>query len=281
MLAVALCLVSSTSAFALGEDKSGQPPTPPTASTDNGGKTVIVTQVQPQTEPALGGAIDAQPRCAWTEIVPYLDFGSDGRMLPYEPIPGSGIFLRAWNNCTPYPAILLDATPAETADAVWAQTIADIPVAVFEVYPPIAWGAIVNVPNWVYAGPNIVPFTRTGGFAQNQITIRVTPRAMTINWGDETNQTCPSLGVPYKPAEHPTLLHLQARETIPPNACAHAYKHHSGDQPNEAYPVTMSIIWDATWTSNSGQSGAFAPYTQSTTAAMKVDQIETLIGSAP
>jgi hypothetical protein len=283
ILAMALSLASWSGAMALGEDKSGQPPTPPppTESTANAGKTVIVTQVQPQTEPALGGAIDAQPRCAWTEIVPYLDFGSDGRILPYEVIPGSGIFLRAWNNCTPYPSVLLDASPEETADAVWAQTIAEIPTAVFELYPPIEWHATVNVPNWVYAGANIKPFTHTGGFAQNQINIRVIPRAMNVDWGDETIQTCASLGVPYIPAEHPSLLIEQARETIAPNACAHSYKRHSGKQAGGAYPLTMSIVWDASWTSSSGESGAFAPYTQATTVAMKVDQIQIIGGKAP
>jgi hypothetical protein len=256
------------------------PPPPPVASTANGGSTVIVTQTT-QTEPVLGGAVAAQPTCVWTEIVPYLLFGNDGHLLPYEPVPGSGLFLRAWNNCTPVPAILLDTTPAETADAVWAQTIAEIPVADFELNPSVEWGAIVKVPNWVYAGTNIKPFIHTGGFAANQITIRVAPRAMTIDWGDSTVQTCASLGVPYDSVTHPVLLREQVFEIAPPDACTHAYKHHSGKQPGGAYPVIMSIIWDASWTSAAGQSGAFAPYTQTTTVNMKADQIQIIGGKAP
>jgi hypothetical protein len=278
-LVLATTLFSSAAEADGGSGSETQPTA--TASTANNGATVILTQTG-QTEPALGGAIAAQPRCAWTEIVPYGLAATGGAiLLPYEPNPGSGLYLRAWNNCTPTPVILLDTTPAETADRMWAQTIANLPVATYELNPPVEWGAIVNVPNWIYAGPNIVPFTKTGGFATHQITIRAVPAMMTVDWGDKTVQPCRTLGIPYASISHPALLYLQARETAPPAACTHTYKHHSGHQPNEAYPVTMAITWNATWTSATGQSGTFNPYTQTTTANMKVDQIQTILTYTP
>jgi hypothetical protein len=264
-------------------DGTSQSEAPPVTSTANGGSTVIVTQ-STQTEPALGGAVASQPTCSTYEINPYAVVTSNSAAIyPYEPVPGSGRYLRAWYNCSSptVPRILLDVSPEETADAVWAQTIAEIPVAVFELNPSVEWGAIVKVPNWVYAGANIKPFIQTGGFAANQITIRVAPRAMTVDWGDSVVQTCAGLGVAYDSVTHPVLLREQVFEIAPPEACTHAYKHHSGKQPGGAYPVIMSIIWDATWTSAAGQSGTFAPYTQTTTVNMKADQIQIIGGKAP
>jgi hypothetical protein len=218
-------------------------PPEPTQSTENGGKTVKVTQV----DPALGGAVADQARCTWVELNPIAVRFEYGEIVtfPFEPVPGSGRFMRVWSTCRNEQIIMIDATPEETAAEVWAQTIAEIPVADFELNPSVAWGAIVNVPNWVYAGDTIQPFVRTGGFAQNRINIRVIPRTMTINWGDGTTQTCDSLGIAYTTVDHPTLLYEQARDPGPANACTHAYKRHSGKQPDGKYPVTMSITWNA------------------------------------
>jgi hypothetical protein len=273
-----LMILPSPNAFAGGGEVAPKPPAP-TTSTANGGATVIVNQA----DGALGGAIADQANCTWTELAPYDIRFEHGDIVtfPFEPVPGSGRYMRVWNTCKNKAVLVLDASPTETADTLWAQTIAEIPVAVFELYPPLEWHATVKVPNWVYAGANVQPFTKTGGFAANRITIRVVPRAMTIDWGDKTIQTCTSLGIPYDSVTHPDLLYLQARDPGPPDACTHAYKHHSGNQPDQAYPVTMSIIWDAVWTSNSGQTGTFPAYTQTTSAKIEVDQIEVILGPAP
>jgi hypothetical protein len=201
--------------------------------------------------------------------------------LPYEYPAGSGIFLRAWNTCNgnPLPSLVWDRPPADTAAALWAQTIAQIPLPDIELTGTDRPGrTVVNTDTWMYAGPNATPFTVTGGFANNLVTITVAPVAMRVDWGDGTIQEC-GLGIAYNTVKHPrTLLDP---DPGPPDACTHVYRKHSGNQPKKKYPINATLTWNATWSTTTGQGGTFEPYNHTTNLALQVIQIQTINSPNP
>jgi hypothetical protein len=215
-------------------------------------------------DPGLAQGVAMQPVCAWVEVVGFT-----------VPLPGA-TFVTPYNDCHDEMHFVFDATPAETAAALWAQTIARIPSPTYELNPPVEWHGTVNVYNWLYAGANITPFSVSGGLAQNQVTIRVVPRALTVDWGDGTVQTCTGLGVSYKSLEHPTLLRV--RDPGPPEACTHLYKKHSGHEPGAVFRVAVTIGWEASWSSAGGAGGTFRPYTATQSFGFPVDQIQIIGG---
>jgi hypothetical protein len=228
-------------------------------------------------DPGLAQGVAMQPVCAWVEVVGFtVPLPGATFVTPYEPVPGSGFFWRSYNDCHGDMHFVFDATPAETAAALWAQTIARIPSPTYELNPPVEWHGTVNVYNWLYAGANITPFSVSGGLAQNQVTIRVVPRALTVDWGDGTVQTCTGLGVSYKSLEHPTLLRV--RDPGPPEACTHLYKKHSGHEPWAVFRVAVTIGWEASWSSAGGAGGTFRPYTATQSFGFPVDQIQIIGG---
>jgi hypothetical protein len=232
-------------------------------------------------DPGLLGAVNAQWSCSWVEVIGFsVELPGSVFVTPSEQESGSGLFWRAWRDCDGGIHVLLDATAEQTAAALYALTIARIPTPAYELYPPVEWGGTVKVPNWLYAGKDITGFSVTGGLPGNAVTITITPVNLSVDWGDGPVQSCKTLGVAYEPAKHPTLLHLQAREEIPASACAHVYKHHSGHQPDEKYPVLVTINWTAGWVAAGGQRGTFTPYSETSGFSFKVDQIQTVLGSS-
>jgi hypothetical protein len=228
-------------------------------------------------DPGLAQGVAAGPVCAWVEVVGFtVELPGATFVAPYEEVAGSGLFTRAYRDCEGLIHIQADATPAETAAALWAQTIARIPSPSYELNPPVEWHGTVNVYNWLYAGANVEAFSVSGGFAQNRITIRVEPRALTVDWGDGTVQTCAGRGISYASVTHPTLL--RERDPGPAEACTHLYKHHSGHQPDQKYPVSVTIGWEASWSSAGGVGGTFRPYSETQSFGFPVDQIETILG---
>jgi hypothetical protein len=280
MTCAALVVLLPTAAYAGDGGTQGSVNTPGGSVTpDDAGKEKSTKSGS--ADPGLLGAVNAQWSCRWVEEVGFtVSLPGTTFVAPMEQTAGSGLFWRAWRDCDGGVHVLLDATPEQTAAAVYALTIARIPTPVYELYPPVEWGGIVKVPNWLYAGNNIKAFSVTGGLPGNAVTITVTPANLAVDWGDGPVESCKTLGVAYDPAKHPTLLREQAREEIPVNACAHVYKHHSGKQPNEEYPVQVTINWTAGWAAASGQRGTFNPYSETVGFGFKVDQIQTIGGSA-
>ena len=227
-------------------------------------------------DPGLAQGVAVQPVCAWVEVIGFtVPLPGSTFVTPYESIPGTGLYWRSYRDCHDQIHFVFDATPAETAAALWAQTIARIVTPTYELNPPVEWHGTVNVYNWLFAGTNVQPFSVSGGLAQNQVTIRVIPRGMTVDWGDGTVQAC-GLGIAYKSLEHPTLMRI--RDPGPAEACTHLYKKHSGHQPGEVYRVAVTITWDATWSTAGGAGGTFRPYTETQAFGFPVDQIQIIGG---
>jgi hypothetical protein len=278
--ALVVAILSVTSPAFAGRGKGGSDDVPGGSVTPIDAGKEKSTKSQ-STDPGLLGAVNAQWSCRWVEEVGFsVDLPGSVFVTPSEQAPGSGLFWRAWRDCDGGIHVLLDATAEQTAEALYALTIARIPTPVYELYPPVEWGGIVKVPNWLYAGKDITGFTVTGGLPGNPVTITITPVNLNVDWGDGPAQSCRSLGVAYEPAKHPTLLREQAREDIPASACAHVYKHHSGNQPDKVFPVRVTINWTAAWAAAGGQRGTFNPYSETSGFGFKVDQIQTVLGSA-
>jgi hypothetical protein len=91
---------------------------------------------------------------------------------------------------------------------------------------------------------------------------------VTYSMGDGHSVTCNGPGVAYNPA-----LSYDAQSTY----CSYTYAASSADQPHEAYTVTATVTYGATWTAT-GAPGGGSLGTVAATASMPmtVGQIQTL-----
>jgi hypothetical protein len=147
--------------------------------------------------------------------------------------------------------------------------------------------AFVNFPEWLWIAPSIwhsysVTATATNALGTTSATATATPVAVVWDMGDSTPPTvCDGPGTPYDPQ-------LPAAAQRPP--CAHTYTISSVGEPSPsanandaAFPVTVSIQWQVSWTGSSGISGTLPEIVTSTDTSLRVEQIESELcaGSCP
>jgi hypothetical protein len=135
--------------------------------------------------------------------------------------------------------------------------------------------AVVNLPTWFWIKSSIwrqwSATARAGGVVA---TATATPVRVVFLTGDGGTVICDGPGVPYD------VDGSAAQHTY----CSHTYESSSAGQPDSdgnpnqaAFQVTATITWDVTWrTGGSGSAGVLPPLTTSSTARLRVEQIESV-----
>lgn len=131
---------------------------------------------------------------------------------------------------------------------------------------------LVSLPVWLWTEAN----AHTWGPIQNSdsdgpLTVTLTAKVSKIVWtmGDGGSVTCTQPGVPYSPSYNDQ----------PSPQCGYAYQHTSKGQPGEAFTVTATTYWDASWTASTGDSGSIPGVTRSTTVGnIKVGELQVVNG---
>ncbi len=143
-------------------------------------------------------------------------------------------------------------TPGELIPDAWDRVQRMLPTPVPRIAPSdlAADGfAFVQMPTifWVDEGPGQwEPVSATAAVAGLSLTVTAAPEQLVVTTGDGTTLEC--LGAP------PAFTAGTDPATF--DGCAHVYRHSSATSPNgQTFPVTVAIVWHATWQASNGESG--------------------------
>lgn len=182
------------------------------------------------------------------------------------------------------PAAAGPAAPAVLAAQAAAQL--QLPAPTPGMSP--AGTAYVNLPEWLWIDPAIwhaYSVTATAANAVGAATATATATPVDVVWdmGDRPtpDTVCNSPGVPYDEQEPP------ADQTT---TCSHTFVTSSLGQPSPdgnaddaAFPVTVTLQWQVTWTASDGATGTLPTISTITRTTLRVAQIEavTCTGTCP
>ena len=171
-----------------------------------------------------------------------------------------------WVTVTPTSTGGLDptVTPPDLIPLAWARAQRQLPTPVPRIAPSdlAADGfAFVQAKTFFWvdqaAGQweNVSATAALGGLS---LTVTVVPELLVVATGDGTTLQCPGAPPPFPPGGDP--------ETFV--GCGHVYEHSSATAENgRTFPVTVAIVWHATWQASNGESGDLGSLT--TTSAVR------------
>jgi hypothetical protein len=166
----------------------------------------------------------------------------------------------------PAPAV----TPAELL--AWAQDELTLPLPDVQTARPRAAGGLVGLPEWFWVAPGqwkpVTARVAVGGvWAQ----VTAVPQALKVQPGDTgagTGVSCDGPGVPPKAGTSPGTV---------PGSCTHTYTQSSDGLPDNAYQVTVTITWRATWAGSGGAGGALPALGRAAVFALPVAEAQALV----
>lgn len=122
---------------------------------------------------------------------------------------------------------------------------------------------IVNLASWFWIS-NWSPIT--GSATVEGVTVKVTARPSSARWsfGDGSSATC-APGVPWSEASDGD------------RACTHVWRRSSAAQPSDAYRMSVTVNWNASFTVTGGAGGgALSPISRTTTMPVRVAEVQAI-----
>lgn len=128
----------------------------------------------------------------------------------------------------------------------------------------------VNVESWLWVD-NWEPQTRSATAGGVTTVVVATPVEQRWTFGSSAERkVCRDEGTPYdssRPASDQSTT------------CSYTFRHSSAGQPNNAYRVTVTLVWHVTWTSNIGASGDLGFVSRTATIPTRVAEHQALNNS--
>lgn len=125
----------------------------------------------------------------------------------------------------------------------------------------------VNVASWLWVD-NWETQTRSATAGNVTSVVVATPVEQRWTFGSPAERRiCTDAGTPYD-------LSRPASEQS--TSCSYTFRHSSAGQPDNAYRVTVTLVWHVTWTSNIGASGDLGFVTRTTTIPTRVAEHQAL-----
>lgn len=150
---------------------------------------------------------------------------------------------------------------ALTADALASTQIANPPI---QTSPSADQRLYTQVPTWLWLdGTWWQGYSATATAGRVTSTVTATPTRADWDPGDGDRLTCAGPGVPW---------HEGAPDSA--TSCKHTYRHSSAGREGDAYTLGVTVEFEITWTSNTGQGGALAPITRTSTRSVQVGEIQ-------
>jgi hypothetical protein len=182
----------------------------------------------------------------WVTVVPTANGGLAPQVTPEQLLPS------LWDRVqrqlpTPIPRI----APADLGDDGFA--FVQIPAFFWVDEAPGQWGDV----------------SATASVAGLSLTVTAAPEQLVVTTGDGKTIQCAGAPAPFPAGADPTRF----------AGCSHVYRHSSAMAPNgETYPVTVAIVWHATWHASNGQSGDLGTLTTtSATRDLAVAEIQAVV----
>jgi hypothetical protein len=159
-------------------------------------------------------------------------------------------------------------TPQDLASQAYARL--SPPGLAVGTAPPSHRMGLVGLPEWFWMinRADYKTMKQTVGLAGLSATVIARPGPLVINPGDGQHSfSCPGPGTPYYTSEPAASQQSD---------CTHLYTRPSSGQPGNAYSVSVSVTWTATWTSSDGAGGTLKPIIRTTTIELSIAQAQAL-----
>lgn len=157
------------------------------------------------------------------------------------------------------------ATATELARRAWAQIAPPLPVPATA--PPRGKDGLVGLAEWFWV-PSPAQLVRSVRAGTVSATVTARPVQLTVSPAGLPPLTCQGTGTAYT-----ALLPAADQHT----SCSYLFTKPSAGLPGNAYQVTVTITWAATWTGSGGAGGALPDITRSDTFSLPVAQAEALV----
>jgi hypothetical protein len=250
------------------------PPTPPSASGSagpGGAQTQVGIPGSPNggspASPSGGGASSGCPG-GYT----YLPTVFDGNLgQPYPGAPGQAIDVycggtyvnTVWQGPGQGPTAP-QVNPAQLAQQALAS-------AAFQqlgvVMSPPSGREAVNFPIFLSLSSGYAPVTASASAGGVTSTVSIVPGSVTWAMGDGGSVTCQGPGVPLDPSR-PFAAQL-------PPPCGYRYQRSSANEPGQAFQVTATVHYNATWTvTGAAGGGSLGPVDRSISVPVTVGEIQ-------
>ncbi|MBI2169540.1 MAG: hypothetical protein HYU28_08585 [Actinobacteria bacterium] len=140
---------------------------------------------------------------------------------------------------------------------------------VIRMSPRVEWEQIVHLPSWLWVDPSAWEAETAraqAGRAWAEAT--ATPTRVVWQMGNGDSVTCNGPGTPYNEARH---------ESTQRTGCSYTYGQSSAGEPNDAYTVTATLVYDVTWQGSGGAGGSLGSITRSANVPVRVAEIQALV----
>ncbi len=158
-----------------------------------------------------------------------------------------------------------------TAQDLASQAYAELspPTLSVGTAPPSGRDGLVGLPEWFWIdAADYRTLSRTVSLGALSATVTARPGPLVINPGDgQPGFSCPGPGTPYNTSKPAGSQY---------SGCTVLYTQPSAGQPGNAFTVTVSVTWTATWRGTGGTGGTLAPITRTATIALPIAQAETV-----
>lgn len=156
--------------------------------------------------------------------------------------------------------------PADPADlAVMARSRLPLPLPEGRMNPD--GEQTVNLETWLWVD-NWETQTRSATAGDVTTVVVATPVEQRWTFGSPSEkEICTDAGTPYDLSRPPS------EQTT---TCSYTFRHSSAGQPDNAYRVTVTLVWHVTWTSNIGASGDLGFVSRTTTIPTRVAEHQAL-----
>lgn len=146
------------------------------------------------------------------------------------------------------------AAPAVTPQQLALIAVGDLIIPGLDpgTAPPAGKDGLVGLPEWFWVPPADWHPVQTPPVRAGPVwaIARATPQAIEISPGDGHGPvTCQGPGTAYNPQ-----LPLSAQHTD----CSYTYSQPSAGQPGNAYPASVTVLWNISWTGSGGTGGTVA-----------------------
>ena len=162
--------------------------------------------------------------------------------------------------------------PDQVAVDVWASVEGTLPAPELITNPPVGIAAIIRQPTFVAVG-NWTPVSANGCDPTGVVCVTLTAiPELTFEPGDgSATITCEGAGTVYDPAGPEPAVQAEG-------ACAHVYERRTGGSRPGAWPGTVTVTWEVSWTSTTPDAdGTLPPFSLSATLARQVDEVHGVV----
>lgn len=146
-----------------------------------------------------------------------------------------------------------------------------LPLPQVSTAPPRGRPGMVGIRQWFWLNGSGQWTTKSKRVHVGAVWAEVTasPRRLLISPGAGLpDVVCDGPGTPYDPHRPP-----QEQDS----GCTYLYERSSAGQPRNAYRVSVTVVWGATWRGSGGAGGPLAPISRSTSYALTVAEAQALV----